>query len=316
MTRRAILGCVLLPLAAACGGGDPPTDTTDAGLGPPVGFLVSRIVVPQTSAEAIQVGVEVDELPGIDNQLGLLLSSLRTVGPAIDIGGATTAAIDRGELLLLLELQTRSLASGPAALRVGAGLDPTPSPCADVADTTCRRHLAGDGRCDLDPRAGVSTPLTGGITTGHFRGAGGIVRLSLAFPLVPPVLMTVRRAAAELDVSDGGITGGRLGGAIARNELAATFTPAMAASFAAQIARDCQPPRQPPSCGCLGGSAGLSAISLFDTDGNCTVSTGEVDRVASGLFTTDIDLDADGLPDALSIGLGLEAVRATYPPLP
>lgn len=286
-------------------------------------YVASSLRVGESASEATMLGLDVDGVAGdanggIDNQLGTLLSSLRSIAPELDFNAANAAAVDRGDSLLLARLgATDPLVPGPATLTFDIGANPMPTACASPTDTVCRRHLAGDGSFALATGVTRGTPLVGDLVGTRFRGNGGTYVLPLTFGVGRPVVqIPVVLGASEAGASADGLATGKLAGALSQPDIEAILHPALHTAFTALIDRDCGGARLPPSCGCVAGSTGASLLSFLDTEmpRDCQVSLLEVHATFNSLLTNDIDVDRDGTNDAVSFGFGYTAVGATIRP--
>ena len=301
--------------------GGPPIDAP-----PPSGehrtYAVSRLRVPTTAAEAMQVGLDLDDRPGdasggIDNQLGMALASFASLSPATNVRVTTDRAVARGDILLLLDLQADDLGQDAGAgLRLHHGADPMPAPCTGPGDDVCGRHLQGGASFDLAAGSPTHPPLAGPIVANRYRGGPGELTVQLSFTPGQTVAVPLQRARAELvGLAPAVITGGKLGGAITRVDLETRVYAGMAEAARVTLAADCPQPATPPGCNCPAGSSGSSVRALFDkAPADCAITDAEVVMVVSGLVVPDLDLDGDGVNDATSLGLGVEAVAATFTP--
>ncbi|MBL8627596.1 MAG: hypothetical protein JNK64_40300 [Myxococcales bacterium] len=335
MPRRHLAPCALLAIAACADGGATPIDApavdtpaVDAPDGdatqvdaPPLArhtFVVSRTTWPRSAAEALSLGLDIDQLAGdtsggIDNQLGTFLGSLRGIAPALDIHLSDARAIDRGEAIALVELFAVGLTASPTATTaIHVGADPQPAACTGPADTTCRRHLTGTASIGRAAGSAAGTPMPGAIVGQHLTGGPGTFTLQVG---IGPTLVAVPMAATRVDwgTTATGLATGKLGGGIARSDFDATIVPALGTWFGVVIDADCPAPRSGPSCNCANGSTGASLLSFLDADNDCTATAAEVRATLDGLITNDLDLDHDGTNDAVSLGIGVEAVAATFP---
>jgi hypothetical protein len=91
--------------------------------------------------------------------------------------------------------------------------------------------------------------------------------------------------------------------------------PAYADAFRAVVAAECTVGGRPPACGCPASGPGDTTVDLFDkTPTDCRITDEEVANMAAGLLTPDIDLAGDGVVDAMSWGIGIEAVAGQFTP--
>ncbi|HVV87222.1 MAG TPA: hypothetical protein VHE35_29480 [Kofleriaceae bacterium] len=316
----------LAALAAACGGDDSSGDgdgTVDPD-GTNHTYAISKVSVPSNGTEATQLGLDIDEKPndangGIDNQLGMVLGNIGALAPDLHIQTSIDEQVDQGGIILLANVVAKDLtnASG-VGLAVYQGENPRPAPCTDANDTVCRHHLDGTGMFDV---AADSRPaqLAGKIVAGKFSGGPGTVTLSIALSAGMPIDLPLQKAKAELSgISATGITSGKIGGAIAKADLETKVYPAIAATIRATYDRDC--PMTPErtianGCNCAAGTTGKTLQTTFDkTPPDCMISDSEVVGFVSGLVSPDIDLDGDGMADAVSLGVGVQAVAGAFTP--
>lgn len=316
-----------LPLAAACGGDDGGDDGTIDPAGTDHTYVVSKISVPTNANEATQYGLDIDNKPndangGIDNQLGNVLGNIGLLAPSLDIQGSVDEQVDTGGIILLTNLFAKDLASASGVgMWVFLGENPTPAACADANDTVCRKHLTGSGSFDISADSPQDAKLAGKIVAGKFTGGPGTVTLQIALSAGNPIDLPLQKAKAELTgISATGVTGGKIGGAIAKNDLETKVYPAIAETIRTTFDRDCDvggnpnPPAPAKPCNCASGSTGATLQTTFDKDPtkDCMISDTEVVSFVGGLISPDIDLDGDGMADAVSLGVGVQAVAGAF----
>ena len=309
-----------LPLAAACGGDDSSGDgTVDPG-GTNHTYVVSKVSVPANGAEANMYGLDIDGKPndannGIDNQLGMVLGNIGALAPTLNIQATIDEQVDTGGIILLTNLLAKDLASASGVgMTVYLGENPSPPACANAMDTACRKHLTGTAMFGIGANSPDDATLAGKIVAGKFTGGPGTVTLQIALSAGMPIDLPLQKAKAELTgISATAIASGKIGGAISKTDLETKVYPAIAATIRTTFMRDCPgtDPNASPACGCTG--TGASLQSAFDkTPKNCMISDSEVVGFIGGLVSADIDLDGDGTADAVSLGVGVQAVGAVF----
>src|SRR5262249_34820781 len=108
-----------LPLSmAACGSSDS-GNTTITPEGTHYGYVVSKASVPTPTADVNAFGLDLGSKTSVkpdgivDNALGQVFSSLTML--KFDIQGTITAAVDQGNILLLLDFQTKDFTNASAS---------------------------------------------------------------------------------------------------------------------------------------------------------------------------------------------------------
>jgi len=312
----AIAGAVLSLGMAACGGsGDDGGDDIDPN-GTNHTYVASYIDLPANGAEAMQLGLDIDEKPndGVDNQLGMVLGSIGALAPSLDLQASVDEQVDFGDIILLSNVKATDLtnASG-VGMWIYLGQNPNPPACQDANDTVCRKHLTGTATFDIDPTGPTDAKLAGRIMSGTFNGGPGTVTLQIALSGGNPINLPLQKAKARIPgITEAGWTGGIIGGAISQDDINTQVIPAIATTVRSSFAEDCTVGGTPPDCGCASGSTGATIKDLFDDNQDCTITDAEVMGVVSGFLTPDIDLDEDGTNDALSLGLGVDAVAGGF----
>jgi hypothetical protein len=311
-------------LAAACGGGG--NSTVDAAIDAPPDvpeidapmdglathrYVISALRVPANNNQAREYGLDLNSDLTVDNQMGMVIGTL--VGQGFEIQPAVTSAIDKGTILMLAEVRADSLTQStlPATVTLLKGANPTPAACAGAADTTCRKHLAGNASFMIATDSAHDTPLTGTVVGGQLIAGPGHVRLIANLFGAAPVELDLVGARMKLDpVTATGIAKGSIGGGITTAEMDAKIYPAFQASAMAAVTKDCT--GAGTDCGCAAGSTGRTWIQLLDTSPmNCAISVDEVKNstLFQSLFAPDVTLEGQA---AISIGLQITAVGAKF----
>lgn len=304
-----------LPLSLAACGSSSDNSPPIIPEGAHYGYVVSSASVPVTSDQATSFGLDLGSKTSSkpdghpDNKLGILLS---TLSGQIDIQTAVTQAIDMGNIILLVDFQTKDLANSSAAgFGVKVGTMPTPPACTDVNDTTCRHHLDGHGMFQIAPGSPTDAVVAGKIVSTAFTGGPGNVTLELALGTMP-ITLSLQRARVEATISATGIMNAKVGGLLTQSDIAMQIVPPIQVQVANLLTQGCTGTGQ--NCGCSG--AALFAFGLFDTNADCTVSADEI--LHSQFFQTYLQPDvciADSCanPDGVSVGVEVQAVKATFP---
>src|SRR6185503_5490727 len=196
-THRLLIIALAAPLTlVACGGGD--DDGTVTPEGTHHGYVVSKAsVIPVTPHMPTDPGYGLDlgsktsaELDGrIDNQLGMALTILSSFSADLDVQGTVDEAISHGNIILLLDFQSKDFSNSNAGFTVKFGTSPTPPACTDANDMTCGHHLTGTASFQVASNSPSNTLLAGKLTNGGFQGGPGDISLQIAIGTTDPILL-------------------------------------------------------------------------------------------------------------------------------
>jgi hypothetical protein len=258
------------------------------------GYVTSTLALPQTPQQAAAFGRDIDGDGHVDNVFGHFLAGFSSQN--LDFQGDTDTAIQGGQLLMLHSLRTPSWKKTKKATWQVLYAKATDTPSFD-----------GSGVFTVDGSAPISLRLTATIRNHHVKTRAGIIPVELDLGTI--VALRLKRAEIFATCSSAGCTNGRITGVITQDALNNLVIPQLAVAFTAIVTRDCPGP-DPSSC--AGGSAGNTLEQLFDTNDDLVISTAELQQndFMKALLAPDIDTNHDGQPDAISVGLGFETVRA------
>jgi hypothetical protein len=307
MSWTRLISPLLLPslLLIACGDSE-----TERGLpGDHFIYVAERATVPTSAVQSAELGLDLDGNKAVDNRLGEILATFATQG--LDAQGAVNLAIDQGDTLLLLDVETQGFdGTNRAGLKVMVGdrTSAMPAPCASPTDTVCRKHLDGNGSFKV--AAGSESPqLLGKLINGDLTAGPGNYSFSLSLSGTQPIQLDLIGARAKLTgVGDGYIDSVILAGALTKEIVDTRILPVVHAQLAKIVQATCLG-SPPPGCGCVAGSRGKTILTIFDTNQNCMLTLDEIksNSLLGGLLTPDVTID--GTP-ALSFGMEISAVKA------
>lgn len=316
--------CVL-GLAIACGGDEttgtgnndgPGNDTTPDDYANRAGYVFDNIVVPTSEAQAKDLAMDIDGNGTKDNALGKVISTLLSFSSDTDVQGNLDQAVAEGDVILIANLSYESFESSNGLMNLYEGENPSNAPCAGEA---CGKHLDGSTGFDISAASPRDNQISGAFNTGVFRGSHG--KVSIPLPLGDTLTtLSVIEAATVVDTTETSMLNGLLGGGITKDEIDNKLLPAVAELIQNQTADECT--GSAPNC-CEQGSNGATIMSLFDENGDCTVTAMELQNNAllQNLLAPDLDLldgngniapGSDGVLDSLSLGVGYSAVGARF----
>ncbi len=280
--------------------------------GPHYTYVVNEASVPSSNPQAVEFGLDLNGDNIVDNALGNVLATLK--GLNFDVQGELTTAINEGDIILLMDLQTPSFSSsGGTGLQVHLSekASAMPAPCTDAADMTCRKHLAGTGSFMISADSPPNAAVTGKIVGGTFDGGPGSISLKIALGSSMGVQLDLIGARARANgMSEGGIDSVILAGAVSEEDLNTQVIPAIHQQLLPIIARDC-PNATLPNCTCTANSTGGTILGQFDKDPkDCMVSVAEIQNhpLIDSLLSPDVTIDGKA---ALSLGIKVKATKAT-----
>lgn len=292
-------------LLAACGTEPAPVPT-----GPHHQYVVRELVVPRTNSEARAYGLDLNADRAIDNQLGMVFGTLKSLGLGVD----TTAqeAVVRGGLNLLVDLQAPDLvATEIAGVTTYLGADPSPAPCLDPARIeTCGQHLTGTGHFSIEP--GSASDLgVGPIVDGTLSAAMDFLPVAIALDPTAPLRLDLFGARVKLT----GITAqgfsAVIAGVVSADDVQRVIVPQAAIEMQRIVSTECKQPLGNAPCGCVGGTRADLLQDYMDTNNDCEITLAEVQHSSAvdALFTSDIRVAGQ---DGMSFGVGVTLVPATF----
>jgi hypothetical protein len=321
-----ILVACLLPLSVVACSSSSGDDAQVVPEGTHYGYVVSKASVPTTNDQARTYGLDLGGAKSgtpdgtVDNRLGEVLGALAGMGFAIQ--ATVDAAVAQGSIILLVDLQTKDFASSSATgFSVKLGATPMPAPCTDATDKVCGHHLTGSGTFTLAADSPKDALVSGKIVGGTFTGGPGNIDLQIALGSTQPITLSLLNARAKAtSISATGMTA-TVGGALSVTDLNGQVIPAITTQVAAVVTKDCTGVGGPPTCGCTASSTGLNLLNLFDGDlmgsvHDCKISNEEIagNAVIKSLLGPDVcSSKSCTAPDALSLGIQVTAVKATFP---
>lgn len=273
-------------------------------------YVVNKIELPTSAADAIQLGFNLDnsENGRPKNAFGQILSAILGLGDYRErVSDEIDARIAGGELIHLLDVQAVSLED---AERVGFLPFLGDDPDGDPADNWPGPEF-------------YTTTTEGSTAVGTIQGGGlfarrGRLPLAFALPNVPELVVLDLRAAevAAFITADG--MAGAIGGAIIEADIDRVLMPVLQLALQEMVNEDCD-----ENGVCTASSLGQTVLNLFDRDDDGVVTLEEVrdNALIRSLFTPDVDLfdqdgnynpRADGVKDSLSFGVRFTAVPAEF----
>jgi hypothetical protein len=300
----------LVPMSlVACGGDDGGQPTPE---GMHYHYVANKVLVPTSSTESRDYGLDLNGDGTVDNQLGATLAALKSQG-GFDVQSTIDTSVNEGSIILLADFQTKDFMSAAAAgIQVFLGSNPQPAPCNGTDDMTCGHHLDGNGSFDIDPNGPQNAALAGKIVGGKFTGGPGNLSLQIAIGGTDPIQLDLIGARAQASgISETGITSVIFAGAVTKSDIDTQIIPAIQPQLETTIARDCTMLDAPPDCGCAASSTGKTILGFFDANMDCHVSLEELqtNSLVTSLLQPDVTIDGQM---ALSLGIKATAVKATY----
>lgn len=330
MVAMRICWVLVLVMNTSCGGEDCcEIKTPDAAIdGPQLPavhhhYVIDKMLVPLSNTQARDLGLDLNGDATIDNQLGMVLSTLGSMG--FNIQATIDTAVAEGNIILLVDFQTKDFTNTTAAgIQVFLGDNEMPAACNagetydEVAKTGCKHHLDGNGSFSIAASSPSNAALGGKIINGTFKGGPGDLTLQIALGGTSAINLELIGARAQASsISENGIGSGTsggviFGGAITKDDIDMMVIPAIQTQLVPIIARDCLDLATPPACGCKADSTGKTILGLFDTTPkDCMVTVDEIKNNSLIVSLLSPDVTVNGKM-ALSLGIKATAVKGTY----
>lgn len=316
LLRSFLLAAALPMTLVACGDDGGESQPTPEGTH--YQYVASQAFVPTNNNQAREYGLDLNGDKTADNQLGMVLGTLSTMG--FDVQATIDDAVLEGSIILLVDFQTKDFTNTTAAgLKVLLGDTPMPQPCTDPQNptpATCGKHLDGTGMFTIAAGSPDNAAVSGKIVNGTFNGGGDSSKISLQIALggTDAIQLDLIGARAKASgITETGMESVVLAGALTENDLNTKVIPAIHAQIAPLIMEDCNALTSPPMCGCTSGSTGATILNLFDAGTkDCMVTVDEIknNSLIQSLLAPDVEIN--GTP-ALSLGIKVIGKKATFP---
>ncbi len=333
---------------AACGGGG--TSSTEICLdnsGSLTTYVANKLIIPTDALSAEDFEFDVDGDGEAENALGDILG---LASSAIDVNGSVNTALAEGTPHLLLAMKATGFSTakgtGMEVIVGDTATFPTDNPpCTpagcdpdDMTMTcTCGGHLNGSTTFTVAGNT-ASNLLVGNTIGGNFVSAQGTIDLSIEITPGTPIDISLKNARIEAkQISETTIGAGRLGGAILQTDIEATLIPQIANLMNSSVTDECdldgdgisQEAEIQACCGstetdpdeiCKSANQtnptnqdACDFYCMWNTDDDFNIAAQDVkDGPAGAFLSPDVDLDGDGTKDAMSFGIGYEAVGAVF----
>lgn len=312
-----------LPLSFAACGSSSDDEKPIIPEGPHHGYVVSTASVPATAKQALDFGLDLGSDKGskqdgtVDNKLGKLLATLAMPPVNIDIQSTVTQAVNHGDIILLIDVQTEDLMNSSAAgFGVKIGAMPNPPACTDASDPVCGRHLNGQGSFQIAPSSPTDAVVAGKISSGAFTGGPGDVSLQIAIGTTTPISLDLVHARVNATFKADGTLTATVGGLVTQQALTTQIGPVLQTQIMSLLTTQCTPGGA-GTCGCPTNSTANTLLGIgLDANHDCLITTDEILNfsVVKALIVPDsCSKDSCSTPDALSIGVQVQAVKATFP---
>lgn len=319
--RPALFAAVaLLPSLAACGGDDGDSQPTPEG--EHYHYVANKVFVPTTNTQAREYGLDLNKDGTVDNQLGMVLSTLGSMG--FDIQATIDKAVAEGNIILLADFQTKDFMNTTAAgIQVYLGDMEMPAACNsgetynEMTKTGCGHHLAPGSSFSIAAGSPMNAALSGKTVNGTFNGGPGNLSLQIALGGTTAIQLDLIGARAKgsgmsADAIGTGTSGGIIfGGAITKEDIDNKVIPAIQSQLGPIITRDCPTATMANNCTCMDNSTGKTILGLFDANHDCAVSVDEIKTNSLIVSLLSPDVTVNGKM-ALSLGIKATAVKATY----
>lgn len=289
MHGRRLLGIVVLSALALS-----PVGGSQAVLPPEHGYVTDAMRLGTTQQEISSFGRDFDGNGSRDNKLAQLVPVMAMQG--IDLATTQQDAITSGDIVMLHSLRAARLTNtNNATWQVWYGA-PTVDP-----------DLSGSGTFTLLSGQPHSLRIAATITNHLVRTVAGKIPIRWDLGDGPFVLWLTKAKVVATCFQAHCI--GRVNGAVTKLQIDGKLIPEIQAWIQAAVTRDCTG----PEVNCAGGSEGEVLQQIFDVDNDLQITLNEVrnNSLIQTILAPDLDLNHDGVEDAISFGFGIDTVHAT-----
>lgn len=264
-------------------------------------FVVDRILLPTTTAEASKYGLDVGGKKY--NGLGSIISLVAQVAPGTGVQESMDKAVYGGDVLVLIKLKAADLAN-QAQVKAQTWTGDQAKCCTSTSDLAkCKAEAQAscfNGKATLKKSGGAPDNMiySGAIKGGAFDLTSKTMQLQIKISNWGVLKLDFKHARLTGKITGTNITDGVLAGAIPKSDLDSTVVPELA-KLLDQTYKDSTTDKKT-----------LDLIKqLVDTDGDGSISTAEVanNALLKTILAGDVDADQDGELD-LTLGVGLTAV--------
>lgn len=263
-------------------------------------FVTNQLLLPTTQAQTKEFGLNIDRdsQNSLDNKFGDLLTLLTSAAPNLELQETLAQSVNTGQLVTLHVVQANDPLNDPSvswSLFLGQSTQSSPA-------------FDGSDQLTLEPTAPIYEPIVGSLANGHFAGGPGKAHIKIVL-LGQSVEVDMIGVYLESDVNAQGCTNGKIGGGVTSDQLRGNLLPAIAVGLN-QITKADK-------------AAAKTLLPIFDTDGNGTITSKELESNPLLMIAISPDLDLldasgnfnpnqDGVKDSYSIGLGFSCVPASF----
>jgi len=265
-------------------------------------YVVKSMVVPTDDATSKKYAMDFDNDGKVDNALGAILTAINSAASGIDMQKDMNQNILNGNVILLMAINAKNFKSDSSVTFQGWTGEKTTccakKPCSSSATTnTC---FSGTHTFKVSASSPTSTVMNGSIDQDKFVVKG---KVNVMLPIGKwPVEVTLLGARVEGTISQTGLTNGRIMGAIGQKDIQNKVLASVAKVLDGEM-----------NDGTTNKNTRDQIKKVFDTNGDGTVSTAEVQNNAAvkALVGGDVDANGDGKKTELSAGVGFAAVPCT-----
>jgi hypothetical protein len=273
-------------------------------------FLVSQVFLPDDQASSETIGMDLDGDGVVDNKLGLIVATLADTSPSFDVNAEVNDDIQSGHILMVLRERVDQFGDDDVVV--------TQILKGEITDAS--PLFEGNDELALHADADTDDFVCGRLTTNELM-AGPAEAVDMPFPLpgMGALMFNLRQVQLLGTTTETGWTEVMLGGGVPEEQIDSVLYPALLQWMNELIQAD---PNDELAQGMIMLLDGLCDNTLEGCEstvqgaGECdntadppVISETELrcSRMMSTALSPDVDLDGDGTPDAISVGLRIEA---------
>ncbi len=273
-------------------------------------YLVAEVLLPDTAETAQVIGMDMTGDGLVNNRLGSIISMLAATSPDFDVNAEVNGDIARGESLIVLRLRTEQFGDDDVVLAqiFRGAIHDDATPIFDGQDTVA-----------LSAESALDDYVCGRLVGGALAAGPGTVRMPFPQPGMGILMYDMQFLQVVGMTTADGWTEVMLGGGVPAEQIETVLFPALRIWMNELIQDDPTGSMAEGMIELLDGTCNATIAGCEDVipgEGDCddsvfppVITDTEIrcNMMMTQALSPDVDLDNDGIPDVISVGLRIES---------